>query len=122
MWKVCILLPSGGRRENDTVVDYRVRQSTVPADNIISVCAPPVGVCRSLQRDSRPLPAYQHRKDHRPGSPGEDEPSADDAAVLRRTVVSDTRRVRPEVCLKKKKERHFLIYSHIFVLFKSALI
>lgn len=57
-----------------------------------------VGVCRSLQRDGGPLPADQHRKDHRPGSPGEDEPSADDAAVLRRAVVSDTRRVRSEVC------------------------
>lgn len=59
---------------------------------------PPVGVCRSLQRDRRPLPADQHRKDHRPGSPGEDEPSADDAAVLLRTVVSDARRVRSKVC------------------------
>ena len=61
-----------------------------------------VGVCRSLQRDSWPVPADQHRKDHRPGSPGEDEPPADDAAVLRRTVVSDARRVRSEVCLTEK--------------------
>lgn len=60
--------------------------------------ASPAGVCRSLQHDDGSVPAEEHRKDHRPGGPGEDEPPADDVAVLRRAVMSDARRVRSKVC------------------------
>lgn len=60
--------------------------------------ASPAGVCRSLQRDGGSVPAEEHRKEHRPGGPGEDEPPSDDAAVLRRAVVSHARRVRSQVC------------------------
>ena len=61
------------------------------------VFVPPAGVCGGVQRDGGPLPAHQHRQDHRPGGPGEDEPPAHDAAVLLRTVVPDARRLRHEV-------------------------
>lgn len=60
--------------------------------------SPIAGVCGSLQHDGGSVPAEEHRKDHRPGVPGEDEPPADDAAVLRQAVMSDARGVRPEVC------------------------
>lgn len=60
--------------------------------------SPIAGVCGSLQHNGGSVPAEEHRKDHRPGGPGEDEPPADDAAVLLQAVVSDARGVRPEVC------------------------
>lgn len=60
--------------------------------------SPIAGVRGSLQHDGGSVPAEEHRQDHRPGVPGEDEPPADDAAVLRQAVMSDPRGVRPEVC------------------------
>lgn len=60
--------------------------------------SPIAGVCGSLQHDGGSVPAEEHRKNHRPGGPGEDEPPADDVAVLRQAVMSDARGVRPEVC------------------------
>lgn len=56
------------------------------------------GVCGSLQRDGGSVPAEEHRKDHRPRGLGEDEPPADDAAVLLGAVMPDARGVRAEVC------------------------
>lgn len=59
---------------------------------------PPTGVRGGVQLDCRPLPAEQHFEDHWQGNPGEHEPPSDDAAVLCRPVVSDARRVWPQVC------------------------
>lgn len=60
------------------------------------------GVCGGLQPDGGPLPAQQHRQDHRPGGPGENEPSAHDAAVVRGASVPHARRLRRSVRLLKR--------------------
>lgn len=74
-----------------------------PGRRLTGRLRPPLGFRRSLQRDCRSLPADQHRKNHRPGGPGEDEPPADDAAVLLRTDVPNAGRVRPEVGSQKPR-------------------
>jgi len=69
---------------------------------------PPAGVRGGLQHDRRPLPAHQHRQDHRPGGPGEDEPPAHDAAVVLRAVVPHARRVRRQV---RERETRLYLYE-----------